>query len=85
MGLVLMSKSKRKRVRKNPYMRLSEYSCFSFHYANCSRPKAYYFAIKEMLTIILLSFSTNNIAVFNLCKQEGIKREHYLLVSIYWV
>ena len=57
----------------------------NFSKAIISRTKAYYFAIKEMLTIILFSFSANSLTVFNLCKQEDIKLYYYLLASIQWV
>ena len=45
-----------------------------------SSPNSNYFAKKEMIAILALSFLSNNISIFTLCKDY--KREHYLAASI---
>ena len=56
----------------------------NFSKATITIIKAYYLALKEMFSILALSFLSKNMSVFTTYKQRGIKREYYLEVTIHW-
>ena len=57
----------------------------NFSIVKISRPISHYFAIKEVLASLDLSFLSGNVNVITCCKQGDIQCEHILVVSMNWV
>lgn len=70
-----------KNERKNVWL----IALLAFNMLKISRLSTYWLALKEMFSILAISFLFGYVTLFTSSKQGIRKRGHYLVVSMHWV